>query len=528
MTTRPTLRSLVPEICPQCSGELTFAITTGSIECRRCGYVPRKSGGQRKSTDDVISAAINAPPTARTAPPPARIVERPDFMFSFGWTSTDDVSRWAAAAFDTARDHIERKEWDQALEALHRALENQRDFVAAHLWIAYITDDPEVRRERLETVLAYQPNHVDAQRELMVLRGELTHDEAEALKDPYVQPETLRAGGAVQLETENLRCKQCNSTAMTVDSVTGLVMCGSCGFVDKSAGQGAAGVGTLTQALLKRRSQPVQWVVGEHLLVCESCGAKRTIPARKMAHQCPFCASNHVVERDALESFQQPDGVLPFQVSRSAAKAAITSKLGGWWERVKGVLNDNTLERATLEGVFLPYWVFDAILEVRRTITRDSGGSKYDRHTQSYQHMPAYQSYTLPDAMNNVMVCAVNSPERLLTNRLGKFRVDALRAYSPKLLAKFPAELYEIDFDEASLKAREIIAKHMRSKHGTSSDYGSKVTVFPSVTGMTFQLILMPVWSATLHERDGDMRTALVNGQTGQVVLGKPRKPQYE
>jgi hypothetical protein len=43
---------------------------------------------------------------------------------------------------------------------------------------------------------------------------------------------------------------------------------------------------------------------------------------------------------------------------------------------------------------------------------------------------------------------------------------------------------------------------------------------------MSFSLVLMPVWIATLHERDGDTRLALVNGQSGQVALGKANKPR--
>ncbi|HYO89344.1 MAG TPA: hypothetical protein VER79_11890, partial [Candidatus Limnocylindrales bacterium] len=42
---------------------------------------------------------------------------------------------------------------------------------------------------------------------------------------------------------------------------------------------------------------------------------------------------------------------------------------------------------------------------------------------------------------------------------------------------------------------------------------------------MSFMLVLAPVWVATLHERDGDIRTALVHGLTAEVVMGRARKP---
>jgi hypothetical protein len=38
------------------------------------------------------------------------------------------------------------------------------------------------------------------------------------------------------------------------------------------------------------------------------------------------------------------------------------------------------------------------------------------------------------------------------------------------------------------------------------------------------RLVLLPVWVGTLVEADGDVRTALVNGQSGRVALGKAEK----
>jgi hypothetical protein len=51
------------------------------------------------------------------------------------------------------------------------------------------------------------------------------------------------------------------------------------------------------------------------------------------------------------------------------------------------------------------------------------------------------------------------------------------------------------------------------------------INVFTSIQQLSFRLVLMPVWIATLVEEDFDVRTALVNGQTGKVVLGKAQKP---
>jgi hypothetical protein len=66
----------------------------------------------------------------------------------------------------------------------------------------------------------------------------------------------------------------------------------------------------------------------------------------------------------------------------------------------------------------------------------------------------------------------------------------------------------------------------MREKHGRkdTGDEKVEITIFSAVRDMNFRLLLLPVWVATLTEEDGDLRTALVNGQTGRVVLGKAEK----
>jgi hypothetical protein len=114
-------------------------------------------------------------------------------------------------------------------------------------------------------------------------------------------------------------------------------------------------------------------------------------------------------------------------------------------------------------------------------------------------------------------------PAKTLTEKIGQFDMDGVVAYEPKLLAKYPAELYTIDFDQASLEARSIASKTVREKHALQENPSDQyqVSFFTLVKSMTFQLLLLPVWVATLTEEDGDIRTALVNGQSGKVVLSR-------
>jgi hypothetical protein len=131
---------------------------------------------------------------------------------------------------------------------------------------------------------------------------------------------------------------------------------------------------------------------------------------------------------------------------------------------------------------------------------------------------------TSADMRSDVPICAVASPPPEITSKLGKFDLKQGRGYDAKLLAKYPAELYSIDFDKASLEARSVVGKIMRQRHKGYVPDDVEVYVTTLVRHMDFQLLLLPVWVATLIEEDGDVRIGLVNGQTGEVSLGKAQK----
>ena len=307
---------------------------------------------------------------------------------------------------------------------------------------------------------------------------------------------------------------------MSTDEITGLPVCGSCGQSISDARPGGVGEGMLTMALLERRAEPVQWVIGERLLACNSCGAERTIPSSKLSQRCPFCDSKHVIERDVLGSFQQPDGLIPFTISRNQAGNNITQQLKSVTERVKGWFDNNKVKRAIISAIYLPFWVFDVNAEFHRTVTQISYEGRDKNPIPDY----GQSQQVLSASMINVPVCAVQNPAPLLTRKLGDYDFQQMLAYESSLLSEHPAELYKIDFDKASLEARNIVGQNARLRHGTSSAKQTHGHVL--VKHMTFQLALLPVWTATLYEEDGDVRSVLVNGQTGKVVLGKAKKPR--
>lgn len=489
---------VMTQSCPQCGNTMILDTASAGYRCPECRHFMPKP----YETLEEAEARIRA----KGARPPVAITHR------------GDVDPRARSVFETGQDYVWHENPTAAIREFERAIAIQPDFADPHLWIAKLTSDDAVRRNHLSEILAHDMGHPEALLMMMVLNGRLTPEQA--ARTYHADSPERRAADNTTTNTQALLCPVCGGH-LTVDEVGNRVHCRFCGH-EAALTSAPVGGDILGMALLERKTQAVQWVIGGRLLHCNQCGAERTLPARKLSAQCPFCGSTQVIVQDALGSFEQPDGLVPFAIDANGAKAAIRERLNALTERLYTVRDGNKVARASVEGVYLPYWVFDALLDVSVTTTDKRTYNKDLRWIQAGN--TGYQHTRTSGGVNGLAICAVKTPPPELTRGIGAFDLDTMVAYEPKLLAHYPAELYDIDFDDASLEARSRATERVRNEQTRFKDSSVEMTVSASVIQMSFSLVLMPVWVATLHERDGDVRMALVNGQSGQVALGKAQK----
>src|SRR5579859_6715026 len=485
-------------ICPQCGKHLVLDLKTDRVICPHCGYV----------RPDEISALDNKETQIRAHghAPSVELIYK------------GEIASHAQAAFDSGQMALFNGDQAAALESFRQAADAQDDFVDAHLWIAKTADDEKTKRDELGTVLALSPNNLEALRMLMVLDGKLTPEQAaRTLGDQGPQ---LRQADTVATTTNALICPKCGG-ALTVNDQFGRVECRFCGYSAPQA-EHPVNLQNLTMALLVRKAQPVRWNVGARIVKCQQCGEEHTIAPDQLTDRCRFCGSTQVIVRDAVESFTQPDGILPFTVSREQAQASVETALHGFGERLVSFVTGNKVAGSDLHGVYMPFWVFDIIGEVTRV--RRQNFSEIGRNT--------YAAHAL-----NLPTAGVNSPPAEITGRLGDFDWKAVHPYEPKWLAVYPAQIYSRDFDKASLDARAAFSTALRRNYAHMPDdvmdqlnaSGSRtqisVDVFVNITNMEFRLLLLPVWIATLVGNNDSSRVALVNGQTAHVTLGSSHRP---
>jgi uncharacterized protein YbaR (Trm112 family) len=481
--------------CPECHRRMRYDFDEGKIKCPACGYAP---------LDAQSVIARSRPQTTYK-----RLSHR------------GEVNVNALTAYNSALHALTQNDPQTARHALERALYFQADFADAHIVMADISDDPAQKRHHLTSVLALDSLNHEALKRLMVLEGRITPEQAAAL-DQSADPQPTATPVPVPTQTEALLCPVCQGR-LSVDEANGRVHCVFCGYIETLAAVAPAPTLDLTRALLQRRAQPVRWIIGSRLLHCNECGAERTLPARKLSERCPFCGTNHVILRDAVQSFEQPEGIIPFVLGRDAALQAIHDHLNQLWQRLANVFNKNRIRHAALDGVYLPFWYFDVLMQVTQTRTYDMS-----RNYLETPRLPTRLSFD--DGVNDLPIPAADQPTAHLLNRLGAYDLRQLQPYAPRLLAKYPAELYTREVDVASLDARSMASQRMRAKHEDpgGEEQSTTISVLSVVKQMHFRLLLLPVWVGMLEEQDGDRRPALVNGQTGKVVLGKVLKPNAD
>ncbi|MFN8377882.1 MAG: hypothetical protein U0452_04350 [Anaerolineae bacterium] len=447
--------------------------------------------------------------------------QRPDVKL----THRGLIDNRARVLFENGQDKLWLDDRVGAMEQFKLALQIQDNFSDAYLWLAKLAADDATKRDHLGAILANDPGHHEALVRMMALDGRITEAEAEEiLSRPYEPTPAELPADQVPASTAALLCPKCGGHLEVQDD--GDVVCRFCGHVldleDLSELDSAGDV--LGAALLERRARPVRWLIGSRLVHCSQCGAERTLMRDQMSAQCAFCGSAQVMVQDALGVFEQPDGLIPFRVTEEAAKAAVRDALKGVGERIRGFVDvGNQVVSATVAGLYLPFWVFDAQVEVTVTV-QDKRAAMGDRRRLQLGDT-GYRRETLHDGVTGLFVPGVTSPSRDLLAELGDFDMDTMRPYEPALLATYPAGLYTLDVDKTSLDARSIAARRARERALAMASSSEEISVTALPVQMSFMLVLAPVWVCTLYERDGDVRTALVQGLTGDVVMGRARSP---
>lgn len=258
---------------------------------------------------------------------------------------------------------------------------------------------------------------------------------------------------------------------------------------------------------------------------CPNCGARIQFDDTSHATECPYCATPVVTDTGALRQIK-PQGVLPFSISESVAHDAMSDWLGRLWF-APNALKAYARKGRRLNGVYMPYWTFDAqtASDYRGERGNDyyvnvtvNGKSRRQRRTR-WHHVSGH----VRRAFDDVLVLASKALPLKYTRALGPWDLSGLEPYLPDYLAGYDSEAYTLGLEDGFVQAREHMAAVITRdvKFDIGGDRQRIHDLKTQYSNVTYKHILLPVWFAAYKFR-GKTYRFVVNGRTGQVQGERP------
>ena len=262
---------------------------------------------------------------------------------------------------------------------------------------------------------------------------------------------------------------------------------------------------------------------------CKGCGAKVEVSSDCTATECPYCGSKYVLA-DKQEEAVVPDGVVPFKVDKNQVKENFSKWISKRW-LAPGKLK-NLYERDKIQGIYIPYWTFDADVvcdysaqggKNREEKVRNSDGSTSTRRVTDW-----YSTHgRIKHFFDDVLVRATKNLSASQLKGIENYEVkNSLVSYSPEYLSGYSAECYSVSLETAHKEANRIMENKLESMAREDVlkryDEAKDIRISPDYREETYKHILIPVYS-TAYSYANKNYTVLINGQTGKIKGAYPK-----
>jgi DNA-directed RNA polymerase subunit RPC12/RpoP len=327
-------------------------------------------------------------------------------------------------------------------------------------------------------------------------------------------------------------CERCGAD-LTFSIGARRLRCEHCGF-EKALDPGAAPAvheNDLAEGLRRQAERRARGDAGVSTseLRCAACGATVVFEGTLTATSCAYCGEP--LQRDRVQESPDRipvDGLLTFAVEAEAARAGLAAWVRGLWFAPGEFLRRGVDGR--LEGVYLPYFTFDAMTSTRYAGERgdhswvEVGSGNQRRRELRTRWSPAAGAFQR--FFDDVLVPAVQALPEALLDRLEPWPLGAVIPFAPAALAGKLAHTYDVDLGPASADARRRIDAALEGevRHRIGGDEQRILDLRTSYAGLTYKHLLLPVWLLAYRYRGASYRVA-VNACTGEVHGERPWSP---
>lgn len=271
--------------------------------------------------------------------------------------------------------------------------------------------------------------------------------------------------------------------------------------------------------------EDVPWNEGEQesmcVYLCNSCAGEIIAEENTAATSCPFCG-NPVVLKGRLSGCVKPDAIIPFKLSKEAAKEALLEHLSDKALLPRCFKTTKTLDE--VKGLYVPFWLFDADLNAsmryNATTVRTWSDTRFI-YTETNHFNIVRQGDMAYDA---VPVDASAKVPNDLMESIEPFDIGEAASFQTAFLAGYMADKFDFCADHCRERANQRIRKSTEVAFRNTVTGYSSVTpkyngVYLNKSAVTYALL--PIWLMNVTWRDKNYMFAM-NGQTGKFVGDLP------
>ena len=265
-----------------------------------------------------------------------------------------------------------------------------------------------------------------------------------------------------------------------------------------------------------------------YVVKCPACGAQTALEKNMFSSHCAFCGSPLTVTPD-VKAVANPQAVLPFKLDKNTALESFNKWLRKLWFAPNNLKKSASSDR--FNGVYLPFWTFDAATE------SNYQGQRGDHYTETVRRMVNGKEETqtviktrwsnawgrVQRFFNDILITASRAlPEKYLT-ALEPWDLDNLAPYDNRYLSGFQAEVSQVGiqegFDSAKREMQVTIEQDVR--HDIGGDEQRITSLQTSYKNTTYKYILLPVW-LNVYRYGNKVYQFVVNARTGEVHGQRP------
>ena len=255
--------------------------------------------------------------------------------------------------------------------------------------------------------------------------------------------------------------------------------------------------------------------------VCQSCGGEIVGDLNTAATRCPYC-DNPVVMAGQFTGTLRPDLVVPFQLSKEQAKAALSRHLNQKPLLPKLFKSQNRIE--SIQGIYVPFWLFDtdADATIRYKATRLHHWSDSNYNYTRTSHYTLLRGGRI--GFDNVPVDGSSKMSNDLMESIEPYDISKGVDFQTAYLAGYLADKFDVEAETCKTRANDRIRSSTEAAFAqTTAGYATVVPESSNIrlSGGRVRYALLPAWILTTRWQD-KVYTFAMNGQTGKMVGNLP------